>query len=84
MFGFQDERGIVNLDAIDVKFGISVARVSNIWYGFRSGLHLSTHIKREKARSSVGEHFLDAEGVGGSIPPVPTNPRNFSTDTSPA
>jgi hypothetical protein len=25
-----------------------------------------------KARSSAGEHFLDAEGVGGSIPPVPT------------
>ncbi len=24
-----------------------------------------------EARSSVGEHFLDAEGVGGSIPPVP-------------
>ena len=24
-----------------------------------------------QARSSVGEHFLDAEGVGGSIPPVP-------------
>ena len=25
-----------------------------------------------QARSSVGEHFLDVEGVGGSIPPVPT------------
>ena len=25
-----------------------------------------------KARSSVGEHYLDAVGVGGSIPPVPT------------
>ncbi len=25
-----------------------------------------------KALSSGGEHFLDAEGVGGSIPPVPT------------
>lgn len=26
-----------------------------------------------QARSSAGEHFLDAEGVGGSIPPVPTS-----------
>ena len=26
-----------------------------------------------KARSSAGEHFPDTEGVGGSIPPVPTN-----------
>ena len=26
-----------------------------------------------QARSSVGEHFPDTEGVGGSIPPVPTN-----------
>ena len=25
-----------------------------------------------KARSSVGEHFPDTEGVGGSNPPVPT------------
>jgi hypothetical protein len=25
-----------------------------------------------KARSSVGERFLDTEEVGGSIPPVPT------------
>jgi hypothetical protein len=25
-----------------------------------------------KARSSAGEHFPDTEGVGGSIPPVPT------------
>jgi hypothetical protein len=25
-----------------------------------------------KARSSEGEHFPDTEGVGGSIPPVPT------------
>ena len=27
-----------------------------------------------QARSSVGEHLLDVEGVGGSIPPVPTKP----------
>ena len=27
-----------------------------------------------QARSSAGEHFPDAEGVGGSIPPVPTKP----------
>jgi hypothetical protein len=26
-----------------------------------------------KARSSAGEHFPDTEGVGGSIPPVPTS-----------
>ncbi len=26
-----------------------------------------------QARSSVGEHYLDAVGVGGSIPPVPTS-----------
>ena len=26
-----------------------------------------------KARSSVGEHYLDAVGVSGSIPLVPTN-----------
>gem|GEM_PF-3326931 len=25
-----------------------------------------------QARSSVGEHYLDTVGVGGSIPPVPT------------
>jgi len=25
----------------------------------------------EKARSSVGEHYPDTVGVGGSIPPVP-------------
>ena len=25
-----------------------------------------------EARSSVGEHYLDTVGVGGSIPPVPT------------
>jgi hypothetical protein len=25
-----------------------------------------------EARSSAGEHFPDTEGVGGSIPPVPT------------
>ncbi len=27
-----------------------------------------------QARSSVGEHYLDTVGVGGSIPPVPTIP----------
>ena len=27
-----------------------------------------------QARSSVGEHYLDMVGVGGSIPPVPTTP----------
>ena len=26
-----------------------------------------------QARSSVGEHYLDTVGVGGSIPPAPTN-----------
>ena len=26
-----------------------------------------------QARSSVGEHYLDTVGVGGSIPPVPTS-----------
>ena len=26
----------------------------------------------KKARSSVGEHYLDTVGVGGSIPPAPT------------
>ena len=25
-----------------------------------------------QARSSVGEHYLDTVGVGGSIPPAPT------------
>ena len=32
-----------------------------------------------QARSSVGEHFPDTEGVGGSIPPVPTNFYNTLT-----
>ena len=27
----------------------------------------------DQARSSVGEHYLDTVGVGGSIPPVPTD-----------
>ncbi|SVB44004.1 uncharacterized protein METZ01_LOCUS196858, partial [marine metagenome] len=26
-----------------------------------------------QARSSVGEHYLDTVGVGGSIPPAPTS-----------
>jgi hypothetical protein len=30
-------------------------------------------LQNRQARSSAGEHFLDAEGVGGSIPPVPTS-----------
>jgi hypothetical protein len=29
-----------------------------------------------QARSSVGEHYLDTVGVGGSIPPVPTTPES--------
>ena len=31
-------------------------------------------INNAQARSSVGEHYLDTVGVGGSIPPVPTSP----------
>lgn len=49
---------------------------------FRSGINLDVfslqRVHRSvkspsslKARSSVGEHLLDVEGVGGSIPPVP-------------
>ena len=30
-------------------------------------------LENTQARSSAGEHFPDAEGVGGSIPPVPTS-----------
>jgi hypothetical protein len=29
--------------------------------------------QESQARSSVEEHYLDTVGVGGSIPPVPTN-----------
>src|SRR5690606_8554027 len=34
------------------------------------------HQKASQARSSVGEHYLDTVGVGGSIPPVPTKELN--------
>ena len=30
-------------------------------------------LSKIQARSSVGEHYLDTVGVGGSIPPAPTN-----------
>jgi hypothetical protein len=40
-------------------------------------LHLSLRdcawVLYAQARSSAGEHFPDTEGVGGSIPPVPTS-----------
>jgi hypothetical protein len=36
----------------------------------------SLQLQYTQARSSAGEHFLDAEGVGGSIPPVPTSIRD--------
>jgi hypothetical protein len=37
------------------------------------GRLISRFVKPDiKARSSAGEHFPDTEGVGGSIPPVPT------------
>ena len=42
---------------------------------FSLGGRLHSHIAKAypEARSSAGEHFPDTEGVGGSIPPVPTN-----------
>jgi hypothetical protein len=51
--------------------------------GFRGGSPLDTAFRIAKvaaldkntvqACSSVGEHYLDTVGVGGSIPPMPTN-----------
>jgi hypothetical protein len=43
---------------------------------FNLTIHLRIDVNNmlSKARSSAGEHFPDTEGVGGSIPPVPTNP----------
>ena len=35
----------------------------------------------QQARSSAGEHFPDTEGVGGSIPPVPTIFRGLSCES---
>ena len=36
-----------------------------------------SEIKGVQARSSVGERYLDAVEVGGSIPPVPTIPSSI-------
>jgi hypothetical protein len=37
-----------------------------------------------EARSSAGEHFPDTEGVGGSIPPVPTKLMRKADDSLPS
>ncbi|GEM_PF-2776787 len=54
--------------------GISVVPLPKIVYLFRC-LISTLQLHKTEARSSAGEHFLDAEGVGGSIPPVPTSPQ---------
>ena len=50
---------------------VSVVRSRKIVYLFIC-LILPLKLHQTQARSSAGEHFPDAEGVGGSIPPVPT------------
>jgi hypothetical protein len=50
----------------------SVARQRNIGYRQRLLDVSNQYPSPVKARSSVGERFLDTEEVGGSIPPVPT------------
>ena len=52
----------------------SVARQRNIGYRLRLLDVSNQYPSPVKARSSVGERFLDTEEVGGSIPPVPTRP----------
>ena len=54
------------------KHGYSVARQRVIGYRLRLLDVLTQCPSPVKARSSVGERFLDTEEVGGSIPPVPT------------
>src|ERR1700730_205590 len=49
------------------------SRLLPLWiFGSRSTLLSPILPSHPKARSSAGEHFPDTEGVGGSIPPVPT------------
>ena len=50
----------------------SVARQRVIGYRLRLLDVSNQYPSPVKARSSVGERFLDTEEVGGSIPPVPT------------
>ena len=50
----------------------SVARQRIIRYRWRLLVVSNQYRCTVKARSSVGERFLDTEEVGGSIPPVPT------------
>ena len=50
----------------------SVARQRAISYRLRLLDVSNQYPSPVKARSSVGERFLDTEEVGGSIPPVPT------------
>src|ERR1035437_3757604 len=50
----------------------AVACEPNISYRLRLLDVSSQYPSPVKARSSVGERFLDTEEVGGSIPPVPT------------
>jgi hypothetical protein len=34
---------------------------------------VSLYLRKTRALSSAGEHYVDIVGVGGSIPPAPTN-----------
>jgi hypothetical protein len=60
-------RGGLNLGGVAERRGNGLqSRV----HGFESRLHLG--MTAQRAISSVGEHFLDTEGVTGSIPVSPT------------